>query len=117
MNLVFFPLDFQPKNVNYWKKKKEKKTATEIQSHPRTVLLLIHLKCFFLVSHRFAMETNVVRYAKIALQLPNKTVRDVALRCRWMTVSFLSVISSYMWPFVKFLTSMFATAKTCVFRS
>ncbi|KAJ6289739.1 hypothetical protein OIU78_025624 [Salix suchowensis] len=31
------------------------------------------------------METNVVRYAKIALQLPNKTVRDVALRCRWMT--------------------------------
>ncbi|KAG5226358.1 histone H2A deubiquitinase MYSM [Salix suchowensis] len=34
---------------------------------------------------KFAMETNVVRYAKIALQLPNKTVRDVALRCRWMT--------------------------------
>ncbi|KAJ6371791.1 hypothetical protein OIU77_002165 [Salix suchowensis] len=34
---------------------------------------------------KFAMETNVVCYAKIALQLPNKTVRDVALRCRWMT--------------------------------
>ncbi|XP_011043577.1 PREDICTED: uncharacterized protein LOC105139000 isoform X2 [Populus euphratica] len=34
---------------------------------------------------KYAMETNVVRYAKIALQLPNKTVRDVALRCRWMT--------------------------------
>ncbi|KAH8479536.1 hypothetical protein H0E87_031583 [Populus deltoides] len=32
----------------------------------------------------FAEETNVVRYAKIAMNLPNKTVRDVALRCRWM---------------------------------
>ncbi|KAI5583008.1 hypothetical protein POPTR_007G132700v4 [Populus trichocarpa] len=32
----------------------------------------------------FAEETNVVRYAKIAINLPNKTVRDVALRCRWM---------------------------------
>ncbi|KAG5242156.1 hypothetical protein OIU76_025312 [Salix suchowensis] len=32
----------------------------------------------------FAAETNVVRYAKIAINLPDKTVRDVALRCRWM---------------------------------
>jgi hypothetical protein len=50
------------------------------------------------MSHRYAMETNVVRYAKIALQLPNKTVRDVALRCRWMTVSSLSLISRFMKP-------------------
>nr|TKR98674.1 hypothetical protein D5086_0000199910 [Populus alba] len=37
-----------------------------------------------LFSVSFAEETNVVRYAKIAMNLPNKTVRDVALRCRWM---------------------------------
>ncbi|CAK7322661.1 unnamed protein product [Dovyalis caffra] len=34
---------------------------------------------------KFASEKNVVRYAKIAMQLPNKTVRDVALRYRWMS--------------------------------
>ncbi|OAY51980.1 uncharacterized protein LOC110614007 isoform X1 [Manihot esculenta] len=34
---------------------------------------------------QFATDPSVSRYAKIALQLPNKTVRDVALRCRWMT--------------------------------
>ncbi|KAA8543600.1 hypothetical protein F0562_021654 [Nyssa sinensis] len=34
---------------------------------------------------RYASETNIVRYAKIAMQLKDKTVRDVALRCRWMT--------------------------------
>nr|KYP65996.1 hypothetical protein KK1_012274 [Cajanus cajan] len=32
----------------------------------------------------FASETNLTRYAKIALNLKNKTVRDVALRVRWM---------------------------------
>lgn len=37
---------------------------------------------------RFAYDSNIVRYAKIAVQLNNKTVRDVALRCRWMAVSF-----------------------------
>ncbi|XP_065865670.1 uncharacterized protein [Euphorbia lathyris] len=30
-------------------------------------------------------EQIIRRYAMIAMQLPNKTVRDVALRCRWMT--------------------------------
>ncbi|XP_050214507.1 uncharacterized protein LOC126665680 [Mercurialis annua] len=30
-------------------------------------------------------EPNIIRYAKIAVQLQNKTVRDVALRCRWMS--------------------------------
>ncbi|KAL3531019.1 hypothetical protein ACH5RR_010341 [Cinchona calisaya] len=34
---------------------------------------------------KYSTETNVVRYAKIAMQLKDKTVRDVALRCRWMT--------------------------------
>ncbi|KAM7496313.1 hypothetical protein LguiA_020727 [Lonicera macranthoides] len=33
---------------------------------------------------KFASESNIVRYAKIAMQLKDKTVRDVALRCRWM---------------------------------
>ncbi|KAE9588123.1 putative Homeobox domain-containing protein [Lupinus albus] len=33
---------------------------------------------------KYASESNIVRYAKIALQLQNKTVRDVALRVRWM---------------------------------
>lgn len=36
---------------------------------------------------RFASDSTLVRYAKIAMQLKDKTVRDVALRCRWMTVS------------------------------
>ncbi|KAG8067761.1 hypothetical protein GUJ93_ZPchr0005g14779 [Zizania palustris] len=32
----------------------------------------------------YAADAVVVRYAKIAMTLPDKTVRDVALRCRWM---------------------------------
>jgi hypothetical protein len=32
----------------------------------------------------YAADAAVVRYAKIAMNLPDKTVRDVALRCRWM---------------------------------
>ncbi|KAJ8774761.1 hypothetical protein K2173_017207 [Erythroxylum novogranatense] len=31
-------------------------------------------------------DSAITFYAKIATELPNKTVRDVALRCRWMTV-------------------------------
>ncbi|CAL9048367.1 uncharacterized protein LOC135586794 [Musa acuminata AAA Group] len=34
---------------------------------------------------KHASESSIIRYAKIAMSLPNKTVRDVALRCRWMT--------------------------------
>lgn len=34
---------------------------------------------------KYASESNIVRYAKIAMQLQDKTVRDVALRCRWMS--------------------------------
>ncbi|WCJ37322.1 hypothetical protein M5689_018470 [Euphorbia peplus] len=35
--------------------------------------------------NKYSSESIVQRYAKIALQLKDKTVRDVALRCRWMT--------------------------------
>ncbi|XP_076940123.1 uncharacterized protein LOC143609181 [Bidens hawaiensis] len=34
---------------------------------------------------KYASDTSVLRYAKIAKKLQDKTVRDVALRCRWMT--------------------------------
>ncbi|GFZ20030.1 histone H2A deubiquitinase [Actinidia rufa] len=34
--------------------------------------------------NKYASERNIIRYAKIAMQLKDKTVRDVALRCRWM---------------------------------
>ncbi|XP_026380550.1 uncharacterized protein LOC113275286 isoform X2 [Papaver somniferum] len=34
---------------------------------------------------RYADEPSIMRYIKIAALLPDKTVRDVALRCRWMT--------------------------------
>lgn len=34
---------------------------------------------------KYASDTHLVRYAKIATKLKEKTVRDVALRCRWMT--------------------------------
>lgn len=34
---------------------------------------------------KFADEPSIMRYIKIAATLHNKTVRDVALRCRWMT--------------------------------
>ncbi|CAA0820652.1 Protein of unknown function (DUF3755 [Striga hermonthica] len=36
---------------------------------------------------KYASESTVVRYAKISQALSDKTVRDVALRCRWMNVS------------------------------
>ncbi|XP_052187807.1 uncharacterized protein LOC127798332 isoform X2 [Diospyros lotus] len=35
--------------------------------------------------NKYASERIVIRYAKIAMQLKDKTVRDVALRCRWMS--------------------------------
>ncbi|KAL9252922.1 hypothetical protein AKJ16_DCAP09877 [Drosera capensis] len=39
---------------------------------------------------RYASEANIVRYAKIAMQLPKKTIRDVALRCIWMNKKEIS---------------------------
>ncbi|KAK6931820.1 Protein of unknown function DUF3755 [Dillenia turbinata] len=35
--------------------------------------------------HKFADEPSIMKYIKIAAMLQNKTVRDVALRCRWIT--------------------------------
>ncbi|KAF8703576.1 hypothetical protein HU200_032391 [Digitaria exilis] len=37
---------------------------------------------------KYASDAPVIRYAKIAMKLPEKTVRDVALRCRWMNVRY-----------------------------
>ncbi|XP_031374358.1 uncharacterized protein LOC116189015 isoform X1 [Punica granatum] len=34
---------------------------------------------------KYADEPSIMRYIKIAATLQDKTVRDVALRCRWMT--------------------------------
>ncbi|XAR71099.1 hypothetical protein NMG60_11028209 [Bertholletia excelsa] len=34
---------------------------------------------------KYASDSSIIRYAKIAIQLQNKTVRDVAFRCRWMS--------------------------------
>nr|XP_043608210.1 uncharacterized protein LOC122579994 isoform X2 [Erigeron canadensis] len=34
---------------------------------------------------KYADEPGIIRYVKIAATLRNKTVRDVALRCQWMT--------------------------------
>ncbi|KAG0528067.1 hypothetical protein BDA96_06G286900 [Sorghum bicolor] len=34
---------------------------------------------------RYAREPNIMRYIKIAAMLPNRTIRDVALRCWWAT--------------------------------
>ncbi|KAF8020973.1 hypothetical protein BT93_G1403 [Corymbia citriodora subsp. variegata] len=34
---------------------------------------------------RYADQPNIMKYIKIAATLQDKTVRDVALRCRWMT--------------------------------
>ncbi|XP_076950554.1 uncharacterized protein LOC143623567 [Bidens hawaiensis] len=39
----------------------------------------------------YADEPNIMKYIKIAATLPDKTVRDVALRCRWMMVSLLLI--------------------------
>ncbi|KAI3713787.1 hypothetical protein L1987_72373 [Smallanthus sonchifolius] len=36
---------------------------------------------------RYASDNIVMRYAKIALKLPGKTMIDVALRVRWMKVN------------------------------
>jgi hypothetical protein len=53
-----------------------------------------------LTLHRFVADAPVVRYAKIAISLPDKTVRDVALRCRWMAVScMLSMSCIFVDPF------------------
>jgi hypothetical protein len=36
---------------------------------------------------RYVNEQGIMKYIKIAASLPNKTVRDVAMRCQWAGVS------------------------------
>jgi hypothetical protein len=37
-----------------------------------------------LMNCRYANEPGIMEYIKIAATLPDKTVRDVAMRCQWM---------------------------------
>ncbi|RWW34216.1 hypothetical protein BHE74_00022927 [Ensete ventricosum] len=39
------------------------------------------------MNDRYAGKPIVSKYAEIASMLPQKTIRDVALRCQWMIVS------------------------------
>ncbi|KAJ0700711.1 hypothetical protein HanOQP8_Chr10g0371261 [Helianthus annuus] len=51
---------------------------------------------------KFADEPSIMRYIKIAATMRDKTVCDVALRCKWMAVSYY-MFSSYrvfMLPFI-----------------
>ena len=66
-------------------------------SQPLAVIFFIHIVISF-GTLRFSSEASIIRYAKIAMKLQNKTVRDVALRCRWMTVC--SIFSSLQLAFV-----------------
>ncbi|KAJ0239799.1 Uncharacterized protein HA466_0225260 [Hirschfeldia incana] len=43
---------------------------------------------------RYSSEPSISRYAKIASELPNKTIRDVAMRCRWMHEIIDMVVAS-----------------------
>ncbi|KAG6393662.1 hypothetical protein SASPL_147907 [Salvia splendens] len=54
------------------------------------VLMQVLIHGFTVDVSFYATESNIIRYAKIAVQLKNKTVRDVALRCRWMTKKEIS---------------------------
>lgn len=64
---------------------------------------------------RFASEHNIVRYAKVAMQLKDKTVRDVALRCRWLTVSSSVSTGLFLLPFLvdTVILSLFFLVKLC----
>lgn len=48
-------------------------------------IIYINLTSFF--DDRFANEPRILKYIKIAATLRDKTVRDVAMRCRWIMVS------------------------------
>lgn len=54
---------------------------------------LVALFLLIRVLYRYASQPTIVRYAKIAMKMKDKTVRDVALRCRWMTVCFCEFFS------------------------
>lgn len=52
-------------------------------------------------SQRYSAEPSISRYAKIALELQNnKTIRDIAMRCRWMHVKvFLYLLQVILFCF------------------
>jgi hypothetical protein len=54
---------------------------------------VIDWRCFFC---RFANESSSMsKYVKIAALLPDKTVRDVALRCHWLSVRLCETIYQF----------------------
>ena len=57
----------------------------------------MYISCvdFLVEIYRFSDEPSIMRYIKIAATLRDKTVRDVALRCRWMTVSSLLLVFEF----------------------
>lgn len=65
--------------------------------------LEVYVSCvdFLVKIYRFADEPSIMRYIKIAATLRDKTVRDVALRCRWMTVSSLLLVSEFQFIVLK----------------
>jgi hypothetical protein len=50
--------------------------------------LLHYIYIDLILFARYAREPNITKYIKIAAMLPDKTIRDVALRCCWTPVSF-----------------------------
>jgi hypothetical protein len=50
--------------------------------------LLHYIYIDLILFARYACEPNITKYIKIAAMLPDKTIRDVALRCCWTPVSF-----------------------------
>lgn len=59
------------------------------------ILEVIYCSFFFPHLHSYADEPNIMKYIRIASTLQDKTVRDVAMRCRWMTVSYISSTPFY----------------------
>ncbi|KAJ8435386.1 hypothetical protein Cgig2_006734 [Carnegiea gigantea] len=58
---------------------------------------------------KFKHEPSIMKYIKIAATLRDKTVRDVALRCRWMTVE--EKVLNFSWA--EFFITMYA--EKCAF--
>lgn len=54
-----------------------------------SVIFIYHLFC------RHGNDDSIMKYIKIAARLPEKTVRDVAMRCKWMMVSYPYSPSQY----------------------
>lgn len=64
---------------------------------------MVFIYWFCSVFCRFGNEPSIMRYIKIAALLRDKTVRDVALRCRWMMVGsrLFSIMFFYLMSYSK----------------